>query len=122
MAKLNRKLYVRVFAVAVLICLISMVGAHVVNTNFGSIEVTDLNIDDSNGNNIACTIYRPKTATSENPAPCVVTLHGSYDSRKLRIIRALSWREEGLWQLLWTAMGMVIQPIIRLIRWMHFLW
>ena len=42
MAKLNRKLYVRVFAVAVLICLISMVGAHVVNTNFGSIEVTDI--------------------------------------------------------------------------------
>ena len=57
MAKLNKKLYVRVFAIAVLICLISMIGANVVNTNFGSIEVMDLNIDDSNGNNIACTIY-----------------------------------------------------------------
>ncbi len=45
---------------SVLICLVSMTGAHVINTNFGSIEVMDLNIDDSNGNNIACTIYRPK--------------------------------------------------------------
>ena len=96
MAKLNRKLYVRVFAVAVLICLISMVGAHVVNTNFGSIEVTDLNIDDSNGNNIACTIYRPKTATSENPAPCVVTLHGSYDSKETQDYTCLELARRGI--------------------------
>ncbi len=81
MVKLNRKFYIRVFAAALIICLISMIGSTLINTDFGNIEVTNFSIVDSKGEEIGLTLYRPETATYDNPAPCVVTLHGSFDAR-----------------------------------------
>lgn len=96
MVKLNRKFYVRFFAAAVAICLISMIGATLVNTDFGHIEVTNFNIIDSKGTTIACTMYRPENATYENPAPGVVTLHGSYDSKETQDYTCLELARRGM--------------------------
>lgn len=96
MVSLSRKFYKRFFAIAILICLISMIGATAVNTNFGHIEVTDFNIIDSKGTTIACTMYRPENATYDTPAPCVVTLHGSYDSKETQDYTCLELARRGM--------------------------
>lgn len=80
--KLNRTFYARFLVISIIICMISMIGSTLVKTNFGSIETSDFSILDSKGDTVACTMYRPKAATPENPAPCVVTLHGSYNGRE----------------------------------------
>ena len=85
MVNLSRKKYVRLLVVALIICLISMIGASLVNTNFGHIKVQNFSIEDANGHKIALVMYKPENATAETPAPCVVTLHGSFDAKETQV-------------------------------------
>lgn len=59
MVNLSRKKYVRLLVVALIICLISMIGASLVNTNFGHIKVQNFSIEDANGHKIALVMYKP---------------------------------------------------------------
>lgn len=93
--KLNRKFYSKFLIISIIICMISMIGSTLVNTNFGDIITSNFSIIDSKGNNIACTMYRPKTATPDNPAPCVVTLHGSYNGRESQTSGCLELAKRG---------------------------
>lgn len=94
--KLSRKFYTKFFITAIIICLISMIGSTLINTNFGSIVTSDFSILDSKGNTIACTLYRPKTATPQNPAPCVIALHGSYNGRESQDSTCLELARRGI--------------------------
>lgn len=78
----QRKFYKKFLAIAVAICLICMSGASMIRSNFGSIRVKDFSVIDGNGHKIAATMFIPSTATAENPAPTVVALHGSFNSRE----------------------------------------
>lgn len=71
MVNLSRKKYVRLLVVALIICLISMIGASLVNTNFGHIKVQNFSIEDANGHKIALVMYKPENATAETHA-CTV--------------------------------------------------
>lgn len=95
MVKMNRKPYVKLLIAALIICFVSMIGSSAVNTNFGSIKVQNFSIEDANGNKIACIMYKPKTATAENPAPCVVTLHGSFDAKETQDYTCLELAKRG---------------------------
>ena len=63
--KLNRKFYARFFIISVLVCLLSMIGTYLIDTNFGSIITKDIKITDSMGHDIGLTIFQPKSATPE---------------------------------------------------------
>ena len=95
MVKLNRKKYVKLLIAALIICFISMVGANLVNSNFGSIKVQNFSIEDANGNLISCIMYKPANATEETPAPCVVTLHGSFDAKETQDYTCLELAKRG---------------------------
>ena len=95
MVNLSRKKYVRLLAVALIICLISMIGASLVNTNFGHIKVQNFSIEDANGHKIALVMYKPENATAETPAPCVVTLHGSFDAKETQDYTCLELAKRG---------------------------
>lgn len=93
--KLNRKFYARFLLISILVCLISIIGTNLIDTNFGSIITKDIKILDNKGNTIGCTIFQPKTATTENPAPCVITLHGSYNGRESQNFISLELAKRG---------------------------
>lgn len=95
MIKLNKKLYQKMLLIALVVCLISMIGSTLVNTNMGKIDVENFSIEDANGNLIACQMYKPKTATAENPAPCVITLHGSFDAKETQDYTCLELAKRG---------------------------
>ena len=95
MVNLSRKKYVRLLVVALIICLISMIGASLVNTNFGHIKVQNFSIEDANGHKIALVMYKPENATAETPAPCVVTLHGSFDAKETQDYTCLELAKRG---------------------------
>lgn len=95
MVQLNRAKYIKVLVIGLIICLISMVGANFYNTDFGSIEVKKFNIQDANGHNIAAIMYKPANATAETPAPCVITLHGSFDSKETQDYTCLELAKRG---------------------------
>lgn len=78
----DKKFYQKFFAISVLLCLISMIGSYLFRINFGKTEVKDFTIMDAKGNRVAATMFKPKTATVDHPAPAVVSLHGSYNGRE----------------------------------------
>ena len=93
--KLNRKFYSRFFAISVIVCLLAMVGTYLVDTNFGTVITKDIKITDSMGHDIGLTIFQPKSATAENPAPCVISLHGSYNGRESQNFICLELAKRG---------------------------
>lgn len=92
---LNKKKYEKIMVIAFIVCVISMVGSTLVNTNFGSIDVENFSIEDANGHLIACQMYKPKTATAENPAPAVIALHGSFDAKETQDYSGLELAKRG---------------------------
>ena len=63
-----------------LFCLIligsSAFVAGLIQTDFGTIDVEYVEIIDENGMTVKGKLYRPLTATVDNPAPGVLLLHG----------------------------------------------
>lgn len=78
----QRRFYQRFLATSMVICLLCMALAYVIRTDFGKVKIKEISIVDGNGNKIAATMFIPKTATKENPAPAVAALHGSFNSRE----------------------------------------
>lgn len=50
-----------------------------IDTSFGKVEVKHLVIPTADGDEINCLMYKPKSATAENPAPAVMFAHGGND-------------------------------------------
>lgn len=91
----ERKRYTKLLLASLIICCISIIGAYFVRTNGNSIEVKDFNIIDGNGHKIAATMYKPKTATKDLPAPTIATLHGSFNARESQSFMCLELAKRG---------------------------
>ena len=75
----------RLFLVlALMLCLISSVGAYILQTDGGKVEVTELMIPGSDGASISGWMYKPVAATQENPLPLIITGHGSYNNKEMQ--------------------------------------
>ena len=44
---------------------------------------------------MSCLVFKPKTATPENPAPLIVTSHGYLNNREMQDINAVEWARRG---------------------------
>ncbi|MHC1692927.1 MAG: hypothetical protein AB9828_07865 [Sphaerochaetaceae bacterium] len=49
------------------------------DTAFGKVEVSHLVLATGDGDELNCLLYRPRTATADNPAPAVMLAHGGND-------------------------------------------
>ena len=65
-------------AVALCLCLVSMVFASIFQSSFGAVKVKDLNVVLANGKSVNAQIFIPKGASEENKVPLIVISHGSY--------------------------------------------
>ncbi len=67
---------VRVFLIALAVFFIGMVLAHSIATNGGKTELRRLSVMTDRGVAISLEVYKPKTATKQNPAPAVMLIPG----------------------------------------------
>lgn len=74
----------RVLCVCLIVCLISMIGASLIQSDFGRVEVSELNLAMKDGRELSVLLYRPRAATSENPLPLIITCHGSYNNKEMQ--------------------------------------
>lgn len=81
--------------VSVFLCLVSMVGAWVLQTDFGNLAVKDVRTVGPNGKILPGTLYVPESATAENPAPAVVNIHGWWKSREAEQFLSLELARRG---------------------------
>jgi dienelactone hydrolase len=68
--------------ISLVLMAVGSVGACLIQTDGGKIEVVSLKIPTENGQWITADLFRPKTATEENPAPMVVVCPGFERSKE----------------------------------------
>lgn len=83
-----------------ILCLIligsSALLGHGIQRNFGSIDVEYIRIVDENGLAVAGKLYRPDTATKDDPAPAVLLLHGMNNDKDTEGPAALELAKRGI--------------------------
>ena len=90
--KKNPKFWV---AVALVLCLISSVGASVFQTDFGSITYHDMTFVTESGHELDALLLVPDTATAETPAPAIVVSHGWYNNREMQDLNYVEYARRG---------------------------
>jgi pimeloyl-ACP methyl ester carboxylesterase len=81
-SKIRKNLY---FLIAlVLVIAFSAVMADQIESNFGDVEVTVVDIIDAEGNTVVAKLFRPKVATADNPLPAVVNMHGYQNDKDVQ--------------------------------------
>lgn len=69
--------------IALGLCLISMIVSGAIQSNWGKVEIVDLTIETDYGT-LTGYLYRPVSATSDNPAPAVVASHGYLNNSEMQ--------------------------------------
>jgi cephalosporin-C deacetylase-like acetyl esterase len=70
--------------IALLLCLISSIGASLIQTDNGQIEYHDMTFVTESGHELDALLLVPKTATAESKAPAIVVSHGWYNNREMQ--------------------------------------
>ena len=76
----NPKWAIRWFCIALALCLISSVGASLIQTGGGKVSVQTHSIPTENGKFISINLFKPDNATPDNPAPLIIASPGTYNS------------------------------------------
>ena len=76
--KLNAKKWV---VIALILCLVSSVGASLFQTDFGKIDYHDMTFVTDSGHELDALLLVPENATAATPAPAIVVSHGIYSSK-----------------------------------------
>ena len=81
--------------IALVICLISSIGASLVQTNFGKVEVRDLRWETDSGHYMSALLFIPENATKDNPAPAIICSHGWYNNREMQDLNYVEYARRG---------------------------
>lgn len=83
------------FTIALVLCLVSMLGAALVQTNGGTVTVKDLRWETSAGHMMSALLFIPNNATEKTPAPAIVTSHGWYNNREMQDMNFVEYARRG---------------------------
>lgn len=82
-------------AIALLLCLVSSIGASLFQTNFGQVDYHDLTFVTASGHELDALLLVPKNATAEAKAPAIVVSHGWYNNREMQDLNYVEYARRG---------------------------
>lgn len=82
--------------IALSMVLVSVIGASALQSNFGKVEIIDIRADLGAGGQFSALMFKPKTATPENPAPVVIASHGYLNNREMQDIVLVEMARRGI--------------------------
>ncbi len=85
----------KIIALALLLCTISAVGAHIVTTDNCAITVKDIRTETPTGRTLSFLLFIPPNATVDSPAPAIVTSHGWYNNREMQDLNYVELARRG---------------------------
>ncbi|MCJ7694124.1 MAG: hypothetical protein MUO40_01745, partial [Anaerolineaceae bacterium] len=62
--------------ILVLIITFAATMANLIERDFGNVKVSIVKIINDQGQTVVAKLFRPVTATAENPAPAILNMHG----------------------------------------------
>ena len=92
---MKRKTNAFFIILSLILVLISCIGAHLIQTDFGHVTITDVRIPMPSGETLRVLVHRPDTATVDNPAPCVITSHGYHATLETQDITSIELARRG---------------------------
>ncbi|MBR4548988.1 MAG: hypothetical protein IKO83_03610 [Oscillospiraceae bacterium] len=81
--------------IALLVCLCSMILASAFQSDFGKVKISELRLVDSAGYEVSALLYKPASATSENPAPCIITVEGWFNNKEMQDLYSVEYARRG---------------------------
>ena len=90
--KQNAKFWI---VIALVLCLVSSVGASVFQTNFGQVTYHDMTFVTHSGHELDALLLVPENATAANPAPGIVVSHGWYNNREMQDLNYVEYARRG---------------------------
>lgn len=91
----NKKTSLRFLWIALALCLVSVIGASIVQSSGNKVVIKDLRWETPSGHMMSALLYIPANATAESPAPAVVTSHGWYNNREMQDLNYVEWSRRG---------------------------
>lgn len=82
-------------AVALLLCLISSLGAHLFQTDFRQVVYHDVTFVAQSGHELDALLLVPKSATADSKAPAIVVSHGWYNNREMQDLNYVEYARRG---------------------------
>lgn len=82
-------------AIALIVCLISIVFASGVQGTFGRVKVSELRIVDAAGYEVSTLLYKPNNATETTPAPCILTVEGWFNNKEMQDLYSVEYARRG---------------------------
>ncbi|TQL46770.1 alpha/beta hydrolase family protein [Homoserinimonas aerilata] len=79
---IRRNSFWLVLSVALMV--VSAIGASLVQTGGGSVAIKDMRWETASGQTMSALLFKPASATAENPAPAVVVSHGWWNNREMQ--------------------------------------
>ena len=90
----NKKLTV-ILAISLVLMLVSCIFTSMIQTNFGKVEVKEINWVTDNGYSMNAWVFIPENATAETPAPAVVTSHGMFNNKGMQDLNFVELARRG---------------------------
>ncbi len=70
--------------IALALCLLSMIGASLIQTSGNKIVIKTMSWESSDGHQLSAFLYKPATATKDTKAPAVITIEGWYNNKEMQ--------------------------------------
>lgn len=80
---------------ALVLCVVSMLGASFVQTNGGAVTVKDLRWETPSGKLMSALLFVPNNATVKTPAPAIIASHGWYNNREMQDMNFVEYARRG---------------------------
>ena len=84
-----------ILAISLVLMLISCIFTSMIQTNFGKVEIKEINWVTDNGYSMNAWVFIPENATAENPAPAVVTSHGMFNNKGMQDLNFVELARRG---------------------------
>lgn len=84
-----------VLVVSLVLMLLSCIFTSMIQTNFGSVSVKEINWVTDNGYTMNAWLFIPDGATAETPAPAVVTSHGMFNNKSMQDLNFVELARRG---------------------------
>lgn len=91
-AKKSAKFWV---CLALVLCLVSMIMASAIQGSWGRVKVSELRLIDRSGYEVSALLYKPANATSETPAPAIITVEGWYNNKEMQDLYSVEYARRG---------------------------
>ena len=86
----------RLLCIALVLLLISCIGASILQTAFGTVQITKFTIPTDNGKWVSGNLFRPVSASADSKVPLVITSHGYLNNNQMQDITAIELSRRGI--------------------------